>query len=424
MRRACHQPILAQVSRPALPPRVDPFADPFRHDPHSRYAELRDSTPLCRAGPGRWLVLRHADVSLLLRHRDLRQFRFDEPPAPPTTPVSTGEPAGETDLLEGNRLINHVVAAQDRPGHPPLRRLLSAAVATELPAVTMRLRTHVDALIDAALDTGTADAVTAFAEPLPRLVLTDLLGLPEGCAVEACHRVVQLSTLFSPPVADQDLRETAQSVTWLRDLFTDLLSGDTHAPNGLLRQLASAAETDQWSRAEIVDNLIFLLLAGFETSAAVIASGCALLSHDPQTYDALADKPDLAEPAVEEFLRLEPPTQITGRRTTQTIRIADHAIGADRLLLLAIIAANRDPAVFDQPDRLVLDRTPNPHLSFGGGVHYCLGAGLARLEARAFFERLVRRSPTLHSIAPAHRQPGTTVRPFLSVPVGLGPRRV
>jgi cytochrome P450 len=217
---------------------------------------------------------------------------------------------------------------------------------------------------------------------------------------------------------DRDAADRA--IAWLRTYVGQLLDGDGGESSGqaeLLAGIRAGRRQGLVDAGEAVDNAIFVLFAGFETSMNLLATGCAQLARHPAAWRRLRADPSLVPTAVEEFLRYDAPTQLTGRIVLEPLDIGGRTIRQGRVLLLLLGSANRDERRFAEPDDLDVARDPNPHLSFGGGIHYCVGAALARAEAAAVFDRLIRRLALWEPAGDAEREMSATLRAYERVPV-------
>ncbi len=191
-------------------------------------------------------------------------------------------------------------------------------------------------------------------------------------------------------------------------------------PDGDLLQRMMAAEEgeDAFTHHEIVANAVLLFFAGFETTTNLIGNGCAALLANPDQQQRLWDDPSLAQLAVEEFLRYDPPVPFVNRLTLEEIEIAGRAIKPMRWVVLLLASANRDETVFEKPNTLDITRKPNTHVGFGGGIHHCIGAMLARLEGEIVFRRLAERAPTFEAAGPLERRI-SAVRSLAKLPVSI-----
>jgi cytochrome P450 len=349
-------------------------------DPYPTYARLRAAGPVCRGGPAQYFVTRHAEVSALLKDSRLG---IELPPA--FRDVSLGD--GPT-----RSFIERIIGRRNPPDHTRIRRLMGFAFAPpRLRALEGRIGPLVDATLARCRDLGEFDVVAELAFPLPVRVVCDAIGLPAPDHDLIRPKAAALAGAFTGFVAEDDRREVGAAITWLRDYMHAALRDRAGTDDLLTRMLAAAADpADRTGMDEIVDNLIFLFFAGFETTMNLISSGAATLSQDPPAFRALAADPALVPLAVEEFLRRDAPFQTTVRSTLEPIEIGGQRISRGRVLVLMLGSANYDERAFADPDRLDVTRSPNPHVSFGGGVHYCLGAVLARMEARLVFAGLAR----------------------------------
>jgi cytochrome P450 len=393
-----------------LPPRFDPTDPDVRDDPYPAYARLRAAGPLCRGGPGQWVVTRHADVAPLLSDARMSN-RFP----PEYVRFSVGDGAAGAFL---QRIMLHA----DRPRHTRLRRLVGAAFsAAGVSALHDRVVRMVDCLLDGVRERGGLDVVDDLAFPLPIMVICELLGIPPSDRDEIRPRARALGRAFATRVAAADRAAADASVTWLRGYLDGLLAdrGRQGSDDLLSRMLTARDGGESLTREEVVDNAVFLFFAGFETTTSLIATGCATLLHEPAQLASLQADPSLVPSAVEELLRYDAPIQSRLRVARAPIVVGGRTVRPGRLLLLLIGSANRDERRFADPGRLNVARYPNPHLSFGGGIHHCLGAALARLEAAVVLDRLLHRFCALELAGEPERDPGAAFRTYAHVPVAV-----
>jgi cytochrome P450 len=396
-----------------LLPKYDPLDPKVMENPYPTYAKLREIGPLCRGGTGRWVVTRYAEVSALLGDRRLAHHlpqQFHQ--------FSLGEGLASE---FSHRMLIH----RDPPEHTRLRGLMSAAFH---PSAVKRMSGHIGSMIDGLLEPvyekGFLDVVSDLAFPLPVLIICELIGIPAEDRHEVGRKAIELCKVFSPVVPYEDRAAANATVGWLRDYVGRLIDTRRKRPTeDLLSQMLQAAAQDQEKSTddEIIDNTLFLFLASFETSIGVIATGCAALLKFPDQLERLRRDPSLVSTAVEEFMRYDSPLQSVGRLVLDRIEIGGRVLKKDRLLMLLIGSANHDETEFKDPERLDVGRKPNPHLAFGGGVHYCLGAALARLEAAATFSRLVERFSAWEPAGQPVRRPSALFRSYASVPMRVKP---
>jgi cytochrome P450 len=310
------------------------------------------------SGERLWLLARHADVLEGLHHPDLGH-QVDAPPA-----------ASWIERLDRLQLIN-----LDPPDHTRLRGLVSRAFT---PRAVAALEPRIEALADRLIDEAPAEVDPAyFAEPVPVAVIADLIGVPpeDRATFRAWSRAIMSG--------DADLRDAA---TLEFAGYVDALA--ERADGGLIATLAPVLTRD-----ELIATVQLLLIAGQETAVYVIAHGLRALHDSPQQWDALREDPSLAAAAVEEVVRFDGPVEIAPPRFA--LRPVGRIPQGEKVGL-AVLGANRDPEAFERPDELDIRRADSrAHLGFGHGIHFCLGAGLGRLEARVVFRRLAERLPGL-----------------------------
>lgn len=313
---------------------------------------------------------------------------------------------------------------RDPPDHVRLRRLMSGAFT---PAVVRRMRGYiertVDELLAPALDGGDYDVVRDLAYPLPVLVVSTLMGIPPEAHEDVRQHAVRLGRAFSAIVPEQARGAAHESVEWLRGYIGGLLDERRKAPgDDLLSTLLQVDEDgDRLSHDEIVDNTVFSFFAGFETTVHLITNGFAALLRAPDQFALLRANPGLVPGAVEEFLRFEAPIQGTARLVREPVRVGSRTIRAGRVLVLMLGSANHDEAVFRSPGTLDVTRDPNPHVTFGGGGHLCLGAFLARTEAQVVFDWVLRRTRSVEQAGALVRETDTPFRAFAHVPLAVKP---
>ncbi|WP_165985885.1 cytochrome P450 [Streptomyces sp. YIM 98790] len=368
-------------------------------DPYPVYRRLREHGPVCRGGPGQWVFSRHAEVSALLRDPRLGREYPEQYQA-----MSIGEgPA--------NDYLQRIIINRDHEAHVRLRRLLTKSLN---PAMVRSLAgpigTLVDRILDRVADRGTWDLVADLAVPVPMTVMSELLCIPEADRDAIARWSTSLAQAFAVFIPEEKRHEAHEAVIRLREYFAGLVRERRRRPGDdlLSRMLTAVREgTEPLSDEEIVDNALFVYYAGFETTTNVIATGGGALLTDPALQHRLRADPGIVGTALEEFMRYDAPIHTTSRLVLEPIEIAGLTLRRGRVVVLLLASANRDETVFEDPDRLHLTRSPNPHVSFGGGVHLCLGAALARVEGAVLFERLLARFPHLEPAGRARWSPST-----------------
>ncbi len=372
---------------------VDITGAAFKAEPFGFYARLRHEAPV---QPVRWIrgstalaVTRYADVDAALRDPRLRKNR-EEALTPAQLATGPRIPKIFSSLQRG-------LLSLDGPDHDRLRRLVHQAFT---PRRVERIREQVvvlaDELLDAAERRGSMDLIADFAAPLPLTVIARIIGVPEE---DSPRFRAWTNALLS--IADRPVRSTAGVLLFVRYLRRLIAARARDPQDDLITAMVQARDGgDRMSTDEIEAMLVLLLTAGHETTVNLIGVGTlALLEHPEQAAllrDADPGDTALVRSAVEELLRFTSPVETaTERWAAQTVEIAGTTVPQGSLVLAALASANRDATVFDRPDVLDLTRSPNPHLAFGKGAHYCLGAPLARLEARIAVPALLRRAPRL-----------------------------
>jgi len=386
-----------------------------RAEPWPLYRRLHRRGPIRPAPYGTWLIASHAGVSQVLRH--------------PATSVDESlgigqDPADRTGPFAA--MLGRSLLFTDPPDHARLRRLVSHAFN---PRTVEVLRPRVEALVGAILGrlrpAGSADLLAELAVPLPVAVICELLGVPEAerprLSRWARHLAPRLDISFfrDPERTRLGDQAAAELGVFLNELVAD--PSRRHAEGLLAALVAVEADGDRLDRAEVVVLGALLLVAGFETTANLVGNGLLALLHHPEQLALLRDgEPDPAV-MVEELLRHDGPVQFTQRVLLEELELAGHRIAARTLVALFIGAANRDPMVFADPDRLDITRHPNPHLAFSSGIHHCLGAALARLEAAVAIPAVVRSLPDLRLAGRPRWRDTFVLRGLRSLPVTWRP---
>jgi cytochrome P450 len=400
---------------------LDPFAPGFYDDPYGQYAEIRERDPIHRTPLGMWLVTQWDDVHVVLRR--------------PGTSVEDRNMAGDrtnrrqqmANLVEGREMRRNLsILNLDPPDHTRLRKLVSKVFT---PRAVERIRHRAAEVVDEILDElattdGPVDLISTLAFPLPFTVISEMLGMPDGDRDQLRAWSHTITQSLDPILAMEHAEEifdaidhmyaaVASAVRWKRDrrdddLFTALLAAED--------------DGDVLSDAELIDNVMLLYLAGHETTVNLIGNGVhALLGQRDQLERLIAD-PALDANATEELLRYDSPVQFSRRIALEPFDIGEHRIEPGETVLTGLGAANRDPKKFGiDADRLDLGRAnAREHVSFGSGIHHCLGAALARLEGQEAIGRLVRRFPAVEAAGPPTHNGRMILRGYDELPVSLG----
>ncbi|MFD8411470.1 cytochrome P450 [Streptomyces sp. NPDC059650] len=396
-----------------------PYADPaFVADPFPLYRQLREEGPVRRAviagGLEAWIVTRYEDGLAALSDSRLSSDVRDAA----DQRLLQQLPETERDSMLSNMLRS------DPPDHTRLRRLVSKAfTARRVAAMEPRIQALTDRLLDAVVPAGRADLVADFALPLPVAVISELLGVPVDDRHDFQHWTDRMLTRGAEPVDPAVVNEAWQH---MRAYVTGLIRDARARPgDDLLSGLIAARDEEQQLTEDELIAMVFLLLAaGYITTVNLIGGGIAMLLAHPDQLELLRSDPELLPGAVEEFLRYDGPVSPgIARFAREDVEIAGVVIPGGATVLIASAIADRDPGRFADPDRLDITRQDNAHLAFGHGVHYCLGAPLARLEGRIAIGTALRRLPGLAlAVAPqeVHWRPGGLRGP-MSLPVTFTP---
>jgi P450-derived glycosyltransferase activator len=372
-----------------------------RADPYPLYERIRASGTLVPTRLGNWMSTSHRVCDLVLRNRRFG-VRLDGGEAP--------EPGGfDLSFLEMNP-----------PDHTRLRRLAQPAFSPK--AVTGYrglIERTVGDLLDRAATQGEFDLVSALAAPLPIAVITGLLGIPGADAGAFAQDGAVIGSALDGITSLRHARQLRASSDKLQRLFQDLFELRCREPADDIISSLAGAEGDQVKPAEMLGMCVLLLVAGFETTVNLIGNAVvALLGHRGQWQDLCADPQTLAARAVEETLRFDPPVQLTGRVALEPLELEGTVVRRGQSVVTLIGGANRDPEVYTEPGTFSIHRDATAeHLAFSGGIHYCLGQPLARLEATIALRALAERMPDLALAGPVRRRNTTTIRGPLRLPV-------
>ena len=360
----------------------------FTRDPHGLVETFRDEAPVRRAVAPRglkfWLVTGHDDVRAVMTDprlsKDSKRIR------------ELFERHNGTQAVAFSQSLAAHMLNTDPPDHTRLRKLVNKAFT---PRAVARLRPRIEAitagLLDRMADAGAVDLLDAFAFPLPITVICELLGVPEADR-DAFQGWSNTIVSVSPT------EEIQQASVAMSGFLTSLISAKRAEPSDdLLSDLVHASdEGDSLSPTELVSMAFLLLLAGHETTVNLIGNGMLALLREPDQLAALHADPALLPGAIEEFLRYDGPVNLaTMRFTTEPVELGGVTIPEGEFVMVSLLAANRDKRRFADPDTFDVTRQPGGNLAFGHGIHYCVGAPLARLEAEIAVGMLVRRFPRL-----------------------------
>ena len=387
------------------------FANPaLRANPYPTYRALREAAPIWRAPTGHWIVSTHAGCTALLRDPLMGRVdpRLHEP-----------ENAAEPAVASLSRMMLFV----DPPLHTRLRGLVSKAFsARRIEALRIRIQEIVDSLIDRVAYQGGMCVIRDFAHRLPVTVICDMLGIPESDRGPFLAESTVRGRILDPtPMSRAELDDANAGTEKTAAYFRGLLAYRRANPgDDLATALVQAREADDsLTDDEMVANIALLFGAGHETTTNLIGNGVLALHRNPDQLARLRADPSLIPNAVEELLRYDSPVQLTGRIAITDATIMGERIAQGEHVIALLGAANHDPAAYQgEPDTLDIARPGVRAISFGGGLHFCLGAQLARIEGEIAFRRLLERLPDMRLKDPdtVEWKPTVTLRGLVALP--------
>ena len=360
---------------------ANPLDPGFRADPHPYLRHLREVDPVNETPIGVWRLSRYDDCVRLLTQ------------VPTGVRMADGTFPGENLVPNGGPA--EFMLQQDPPNHTRLRKLVSKAFTPRaIERLRARAQTIADTLLDGVVARGEMDVIADLALPVPSTMICEMMGVPladrDRFTEWTAHATHLLAFMLAPPdVLERGLSAARE----LRAYFESLIAERRrHLTDDILSDLIRAEDAgDRLSSSELISQSIGLLIAGFETTIGLIGNGVLALLRHPDQLALLQARPELVGSAVEECLRFDGPIMLTPRYLRADTEFGGTVIPRDSQVWAMLFAANRDPARFANPDRFDVSRADNPHLAFGGGTHFCLGAHLARMEAQVAIGTLVRR---------------------------------
>jgi cytochrome P450 len=385
-------------------------------DPHPLFLKMRKERPIHWSSRYRaWIVTRHSDVLRGLRDPGLSSDRvgslLDSAP-----PESTSRKALE--------LLSDWMVFKDPPVHTRLRKLISKSFTSRAVShIQGRIEEIVSELLDRCEERGRFDLVEDIAFPLPTMVIAELLGAPASDRARFRTWSDEISPVVFGSFDSAARRASAEgAILNFADYFSNLVSRyEANPSDNLITALIDARDSrDALSHDEVIATCMLLLFAGHETTTNLIGNGAYHLLTHPEQLRRLRKDPSLAASAVEETLRFDGPSKIVVRLASQRLEYGDAVFQPGQRVFLVQSSANRDEDIFLRPDEFDIGRSPNPHIGFGYGIHFCLGAPLARSEATAVFSHLFKRFPSLSLLEDeVPWEPVLLSRGVLSVPVAL-----
>jgi cytochrome P450 len=391
--------------------RYDPWSPDFVADPYPTYDELRRDAPVFFDEPtGQWVVTRHEDVNALLRDRRLGRSYLHV-----ASHEEFGRPAEPEFLAPFWNLIRAGMLDVEPPDHTRLRRLVSKAFTPRMvEGLRARIRELAEELARGLAERGGGDLLAEVAEPLPVTVIAEMLGIPEADRPLLRPWSAQICGMYeldpSEDVQRTAVRASEEFSGYLRDL-----ARRTEGDN----LISALAAVEGLTEDELVGTCVLLLNAGHEATVNATGNAWWALFRNPAQLDRLRADHGLIPTAVEELLRYDTPAPMFERWVLEDVEVAGVRVPRGAEVALQFASANRDPEVFADPDALDLARDPNPHIGFGAGIHFCLGAPLARIELAESMGALLRAAPDLRLVAEPKWKPGFILRGLESLPVEL-----
>ncbi|MBV7378380.1 cytochrome P450 [Maritimibacter dapengensis] len=385
----------------------------FIENPYPTLHALRRESPVHTNPDGSVFLTRYADVQKVYQSRDMLSDKTE----------AFGEKFGACPL--GHHHTTSLVF-NDPPYHTTVRRLISGAFTPrKLAEFEPLIDRIVDRLIDKVVDMGQFDMIDDFAKVLPTEIISFMLGIPEDLRPKLRGYSLAILGALDPEVPPDRMAEGNAAVTEFSEILDDLITHRRAHPDGAAQGEVLEAlifgehEGRRLSQEELIQNCIFLLNAGHETTTSLVGNSMGVLLDTPDEHQRLKDDPELITSAIEEFLRVESPLQIGNRLAGEDIALKDRVLPKGTYIHTSIAAANRDPAQFPDPDRVDIVRKPNRQIAFITGLHVCLGATLARIEGRIAIGKLVARCPDLHGTGPRTRLPLARFRGYTAFPVAI-----
>ncbi|WP_416970516.1 cytochrome P450 [Streptomyces sp. 4F14] len=387
----------------------DPWDPAFLADPYPAYAGLRERGRVIHyERTDQWLVPHHADVSALLRDRRLGRtylHRYEHEDFGRTPPPTEHEPF--------HTLNDHGMLDLEPPDHTRIRRLVSKAFT---PRTVEQLKPYVTKLAgelaDQLVERGGGDLLADVAEPLPVAVIAEMLGIPEGDRAPLRPWSAAICGMYELNPSEETAANAVRASVEFSDYLRELIAERRKSPGDDLMSglIAAHDEGDRLTEQEMISTAVLLLNAGHEATVNATVNGWNALFDNPDQLALLRADHSLIPGAVEELMRYDTPLQLFERWVLDDIEVDGVVIPRGAEVALLFGAANHDPAVFSAPERLDLRRTDNPHISFSAGIHYCIGAPLARMELVASLTALLEKAPTLRLAREPRRKPNFVIR--------------
>lgn len=357
------------------------FDDAVKRDPYPYYAKMREVGPIMRNPSmlGAWMVAAHEPALAVLNNH---------------AAFSSARMSGMQDRV--NAFDAPTMLQSDPPDHERLRGVVARAFTPRsIASLEPRLRELTDEMLTPLRDGETYDVVEQLSYPLPVIAISELLGVSTDDRASFRTWSNQLIAGSNEGASPEQLVTAQEGADHLKDYFRAEIASRRARPGAddLVARLIEANEGEVLDDAELLASCVLLLVAGNETTTNLISNMTLALGREPAQRARVVADPALIPTTVEEIMRFDSPVQATVRVTTADTTLAGQPLAADEMVMVMLAAANRDPLRFEDPERLDVGRAPNPHLGFGHGIHFCLGAALAKLEARLALEGLLAVAP-------------------------------
>jgi cytochrome P450 len=408
----------ARPSEPLAPAPYDLFSQAFLADPFPTFRRMRVENPVCwHPLLNGWVLTRYDDIQTVTRDRRFSSERSDQ--------LANGAPPHmQEQLAECNRFLSRWMVFLDPPRHTVLRALIAKAFTTKMvEGLRPFAEKVVDDVLDAAIATGQMDVVKDLAGPLPAVVIAKMLGVPSGDIGRFKAWTNDVFMILNAPVATEEVIATChRGVVGLLGYFHDLIDARRKAlGDDLLSQLITVEEQGTvLSEEELVATCAMILIAGHETTTHLISNSVLALLRHPAELETLRAHPELVPGAVEEMLRYDSAAMVVVRRALEDVEVGGRRIAAGQFVFAVLHAGNHDPAHFPDPDRLDVQRKDLRQLGLGHGIHYCLGAPLARLETQVALGKILARLPGLRLASEGLEWiPSIAIHGVVSLPVSF-----
>jgi len=387
----------------------------FIENPYPTLDMLRQESPVHENPDGSVYLTRYQDCLAVYRSRDMLSDKTE----------AFGEKFGQCPLQE-----HHTTSLifNDPPYHTVVRKLISGAFTPrKLREIEALIETIVDDLLDTIAEQNTIDMVADFGTILPTEIISFMLGIPKEFRQKLRGYSISILGALDPVVSNERMHAGNQAVSEFSEILNDLINYRRENPDSaqqgevLESLIFGEHEGRKLDQKELIQNCIFLLNAGHETTTSLVSNSVSLFLDHPEQHRKLLDDPTLIEGAVEECLRVESPLQIGNRQAATDFTFGDHKINKGTYIHTSIAGANRDPSVFADPHKFDIERKNNKHIAFITGIHVCLGATLARMEGRIALGKLLTRFPNMQRDGDAERLPLARFRGFTRLPVKLNP---